>query len=80
MTGRYQLERLSSAIRLRTPAGEADATLAIPGLHNVRNALAAAACAHAVGITATTIAAGLDGIPSLHRPPAGQAARRAAPR
>ena len=29
----------------RTPAGEADATLAIPGLHNVRNALAAAACA-----------------------------------
>jgi UDP-N-acetylmuramoyl-tripeptide--D-alanyl-D-alanine ligase len=59
VTGRFQLERLSSAIRLRTPAGEADATLAIPGLHNVRNALAAAACAHAVGITASTIAAGL---------------------
>ena len=59
VTGRYQLERLSSDIRLRTPAGEADATLAIPGLHNVRNALAAAACAHAVGITASTIAAGL---------------------
>ncbi|HEU4441515.1 MAG TPA: UDP-N-acetylmuramoyl-tripeptide--D-alanyl-D-alanine ligase [Burkholderiales bacterium] len=56
---RYQLERLSSAIRLRTPAGEADATLAIPGIHNVRNALAAAACAHAVGITASTIAQGL---------------------
>ena len=55
----YQLERLSSAIRLRTPAGEADATLAIPGIHNVRNALAAAACAHAVGIAAATIAAGL---------------------
>jgi len=59
VTGRYQLERLSSAIRLRTPAGEADATLAIPGIHNVRNALAAAACAHAVGITASTIAQGL---------------------
>jgi UDP-N-acetylmuramoyl-tripeptide--D-alanyl-D-alanine ligase len=59
VTARYQLERLSSAIRLRTPAGEADATLAIPGLHNVRNALAAAACAHAVGIPASTIAAGL---------------------
>ena len=59
VTGRFQLERLSSAIRVRTPAGEADATLAIPGLHNVRNALAAAACAHAVGITASTIAAGL---------------------
>jgi UDP-N-acetylmuramoyl-tripeptide--D-alanyl-D-alanine ligase len=59
VTARYRLDRLSSAIRLRTPAGEADATLAIPGLHNVRNALAAAACAHAVGITASTIAAGL---------------------
>jgi UDP-N-acetylmuramoyl-tripeptide--D-alanyl-D-alanine ligase len=59
VTARYQLERLSSAIRLRTPAGEADATLAIPGIHNVRNALAAAACAHAVGITAETIAQGL---------------------
>jgi UDP-N-acetylmuramoyl-tripeptide--D-alanyl-D-alanine ligase len=59
VTARYQLERLSSAIRLRTPAGEADATLAIPGIHNVRNALAAAACAHAVGITASTIAQGL---------------------
>ncbi|HYI86443.1 MAG TPA: UDP-N-acetylmuramoyl-tripeptide--D-alanyl-D-alanine ligase, partial [Burkholderiales bacterium] len=59
VTGRYQLERLSSAIRLRTPAGEADATLAIPGIHNVRNALAAAACAHAVGITTSTIAQGL---------------------
>jgi UDP-N-acetylmuramoyl-tripeptide--D-alanyl-D-alanine ligase len=55
----YRLERLSSAIHLRTPAGEADATLAIPGIHNVRNALAAAACAHAVGIATATIAAGL---------------------
>ena len=54
-------------IRLRTPAGEADATLAIPGIHNVRNALAAAACAHAVGITASTIAAWAHGVPSLHR-------------
>src|SRR5207237_2710013 len=40
--------------------GEAAASLAIPGLHNVRNALAAAACAHAVGIDAVTIAAGLN--------------------
>ena len=59
VSARYQLERLSSGIRLRTPAGEADATLAIPGIHNVRNALAAAACAHAVGIATATIAAGL---------------------
>ena len=59
VSARYQLERLSSAIRLRTPAGEADATLAIPGIHNVRNALAAAACAYAVGIATATIAEGL---------------------
>ena len=59
VTGRYRLERLSSEIRLHTEAGEADATLAIPGLHNVRNALAAAACAFAVDVPVKTIAAGL---------------------
>ena len=59
VSGRYKLERLMSELRLRTPAGEAHATLAIPGIHNVRNALAAAACAHAVGIKASTIAEGL---------------------
>ena len=60
VTGRYKLERLSSEIRLRTPAGEADARLSIPGIHNVRNALAAAACAHAIGIKTSTIADGLS--------------------
>jgi len=60
VTGRYKLERLSSEIRLRTPAGEADARLSIPGIHNVRNALAAAACAHAIGIKTSTIAEGLS--------------------
>jgi UDP-N-acetylmuramoyl-tripeptide--D-alanyl-D-alanine ligase len=68
VTGRYRLERLSSEIRLTTPAGEADTTLAIPGLHNVRNALAAAACAFAAGIEAKTIAEGL----SAFRPYAGR--------
>ena len=68
VTGRYRLERLSSEIRLTTPAGEADTTLAIPGLHNVRNALAAAACAYAVGIGTATIAEGL----SAFRPYAGR--------
>jgi UDP-N-acetylmuramoyl-tripeptide--D-alanyl-D-alanine ligase len=57
--GRYRLQHLSSEIRLHTPAGEADATLAIPGIHNVRNALAAAACAYAVGIKPNTIGEGL---------------------
>ena len=58
--GDYVLKGLSSELRLHTPQGGATATLAIPGLHNVRNALAAAACAHAAGIDAATIAAGLS--------------------
>ena len=60
ISGGYVLKNLSSEIRLRTPAGEAALTLAIPGLHNVRNALAACACAHAVGITPAVMRAGLD--------------------
>ena len=59
VTGRYALQSLESEIVLKTPSGTARATLAIPGLHNVRNALAAAACAHAVGIPADVIGAGL---------------------
>jgi UDP-N-acetylmuramoyl-tripeptide--D-alanyl-D-alanine ligase len=47
VSGGHALRGLTSEITVRTPAGEARATLAIPGLHNVRNALAAAACAHA---------------------------------
>jgi UDP-N-acetylmuramoyl-tripeptide--D-alanyl-D-alanine ligase len=68
VTGRYVLKSLESDIVLRTPSGEARATLAIPGLHNVRNALAAAACAHAAGIPADVIGAGL----AAFRPYAGR--------
>ena len=59
VTGRYALHPLTSEIRVTTPKGEAQATLAIPGLHNVRNALAAAASAHAVGVPAKAIGEGL---------------------
>jgi UDP-N-acetylmuramoyl-tripeptide--D-alanyl-D-alanine ligase len=55
----FTLGPLASAIRIRTPAGEARATLAIPGRHNVCNALAAAACAYAAGIPPAAIATGL---------------------
>jgi UDP-N-acetylmuramoyl-tripeptide--D-alanyl-D-alanine ligase len=68
VTGRYVLKALESEIDLRTPSGAARATLAIPGMHNVRNALAAAACAHAAGIPADVIGAGLAGF----RPYAGR--------
>jgi UDP-N-acetylmuramoyl-tripeptide--D-alanyl-D-alanine ligase len=48
--------------------------LAIDGAHNVRNALAAAACCHALGVPAATIAAGLEAF----RPVAGRLRRLAA--
>ncbi len=59
VTGTYRLGQLSSEVRIRTPDGDAEATLSIPGLHNVRNALAACACAFAAGIDVRTAARGL---------------------
>jgi len=47
-------------VRVATPAGEFDARLQIAGRHNVRNALAAAACALAAGVPLAAIAAGLS--------------------
>ena len=44
---------------LHSPQGEIDVQLSIPGAHNVSNALAAAACAAAVGADLVSIAAGL---------------------
>jgi UDP-N-acetylmuramoyl-tripeptide--D-alanyl-D-alanine ligase len=55
----HVLQPLSTLITIRIGSESVDATLAIPGLHNVRNALAAAACAFAVGIKAGTIGEGL---------------------
>ena len=59
VTATYSLGPLSSDIVVRTPAGEAKASIAIPGLHNVRNALAAAACGFAAGMAPAAIAKGL---------------------
>jgi UDP-N-acetylmuramoyl-tripeptide--D-alanyl-D-alanine ligase len=59
LTARYRLGALGSELEVRTATGSAHATLAIPGLHNVRNALAAAACAYAAGVDLQSIGAGL---------------------
>jgi UDP-N-acetylmuramoyl-tripeptide--D-alanyl-D-alanine ligase len=48
-----------------------DVSIAIDGVHNVRNALAAAACCHAIGVPAQTIARGLADF----RPAAGRLRR-----
>ncbi len=68
VTGGYTLKPLASEIVIHTSAGDARATLAIPGLHNVRNALAAAACAFAAGINISAIGDGL----TAFRPYAGR--------
>jgi UDP-N-acetylmuramoyl-tripeptide--D-alanyl-D-alanine ligase len=60
VTARYALRFLDSEIVLKTPAGEAAAVVPAPGVHNVRNALAASAAAHALAVPVATIATGLS--------------------
>jgi UDP-N-acetylmuramyl tripeptide synthase len=60
---RVTLDGLRGArIGLRTPAGEADVRLPLPGLYNVYNALAAAALAGALGASLGEIVAGLESV------------------
>ncbi|HET7634517.1 MAG TPA: UDP-N-acetylmuramoyl-tripeptide--D-alanyl-D-alanine ligase [Burkholderiales bacterium] len=59
VTATYALSGVASQIVLTTPLGTAPSALQVPGLHNVRNALAAAAAASALDIDPQTIAAGL---------------------
>lgn len=48
------------ALRFTSPAGEQTCRLRIAGRHNVRNALAASACALAAGVSLADIGRGLD--------------------
>lgn len=57
----YTIEAAGSRLRLKTPAGEIDVVLPTPGLHNVRNALAATTVALAMGASLQAIADGLAG-------------------
>jgi UDP-N-acetylmuramoyl-tripeptide--D-alanyl-D-alanine ligase len=61
----YESGALSSEIVLETPTGAAKATLRAPGVHNVRNALAAAAAAVALEVAPGAIAAGLERYPGV---------------
>lgn len=56
----YQLDVNSSAITLKTPVGHLAFNLPAAGLHNVRNALAAASVALAMGVSLEAIAQGLE--------------------
>ncbi|MFI9647520.1 UDP-N-acetylmuramoyl-tripeptide--D-alanyl-D-alanine ligase [Streptomyces sp. NPDC052040] len=55
------------AFSLRTPSGCSDVTMRLYGEHHVSNALAAAAVAHELGMSAAEIATALSGAGSLSR-------------
>ncbi len=57
-----QLDSDRTRFMLTTPAGDVAITLSMPGRHNVRNALAAAGMALAVGTTLQQIRDGLDAV------------------
>ena len=57
--GRVLEHGLEVRLQLTTPAGEADITLQVPGRHNARNAVAAAAACLAAGIPLSAVADGL---------------------
>ncbi|WP_213875192.1 UDP-N-acetylmuramoyl-tripeptide--D-alanyl-D-alanine ligase [Pseudomonas sp. dw_358] len=60
---------------LHGPDGSAPVQLNLLGVHNVRNALAAAACAHAMGVSLPGIVAGLDGVQPVKGRTVAQLAR-----
>ena len=60
VSARYELRALDSDLHITTPAGTVSATLRAPGLHNIRNALAACAAAVALELSLAAIAAGLS--------------------
>jgi UDP-N-acetylmuramoyl-tripeptide--D-alanyl-D-alanine ligase len=59
VTGRAKVGVAGTDLSLRFPQEEVRTQLRIPGLHNVRNALAAAAASLAAGLAPRTIASGL---------------------
>ncbi|MBU1689358.1 MAG: UDP-N-acetylmuramoyl-tripeptide--D-alanyl-D-alanine ligase [Gammaproteobacteria bacterium] len=61
----FKLQPFGSEIEMLTPTGKFTVALPVPGEHNVRNALAAAAVAQALGVDNATIAAGLAKVSSV---------------
>ena len=56
---------LTTRLSLQAPEGRAELKLAVPGRHNARNALAAAAACLAAGIPLAAVTAGLEGFAGL---------------
>ncbi|MBV8666012.1 MAG: UDP-N-acetylmuramoyl-tripeptide--D-alanyl-D-alanine ligase [Burkholderiaceae bacterium] len=58
--GAYHLTEFGSELTITHSDGKFTVNLAAAGLHNVRNALAAAACTLGIGLPAATVARGLE--------------------
>jgi UDP-N-acetylmuramoyl-tripeptide--D-alanyl-D-alanine ligase len=71
VTGKFTHQNAKTHLTLSMPEGAAQAALHIPGLHNVRNALAAAAAASVAGANLASIGRGL----SAFRPVKGRLQR-----
>jgi UDP-N-acetylmuramoyl-tripeptide--D-alanyl-D-alanine ligase len=71
VTATYTLRDDGARVSMATPVGLINVDLAVTGVHNVRNALAAAACAIGAGVGAAAIATGLQSF----RPVAGRGVR-----
>ena len=65
VTARYELGETGSLVTFATPQQEFVVRLAVPGVHNVRNALAAVSAAWVAAVPAAQIAAGLSGYPGV---------------
>jgi UDP-N-acetylmuramoyl-tripeptide--D-alanyl-D-alanine ligase len=61
----FKLQPFGSEIEVVTPAGKFAVALPVPGEHNVRNVLAAAAVAQSLGVDNATVAAGLAKVSSV---------------
>lgn len=61
LTGQATWQGTAWSVAMRTPFGAVTTTLPVAGRHNVKNALAAAACALAAGASTDAVAQGLAG-------------------
>lgn len=60
VTAEYQMDNATNRMKLKLPYGDAEVHLQVPGIHNIYNALAAAAAACALHIDPVSIAVGLN--------------------
>jgi UDP-N-acetylmuramoyl-tripeptide--D-alanyl-D-alanine ligase len=60
ISAQYEMSGDATLMTVRTPQAQYLVRLSVPGVHNVRNALAAAALAHVLGLRPAYVAAGLS--------------------